>query len=129
MIFAFVDCFTFIDGVVWAFQTTWQTGHAFTLSTLLGFRNCLELSPQDPFKLVFANPVKATTYKNQAKKAYLTKGEKLDKSITKKEGSKVRILLDEKGVQTMWNNTAIYVASPKGLTWQQSIRKALEIES
>ena len=128
-IFALVDCFIFIDGVVWAFQTTWQTDHAFKLSTLLGFRNYLELSPQDPLKLVFVNPVKATTYTNRAKKAYLAKGEKLDKPITKKEGGKVRILLDEKSVQTMWNNTAIYAASPKGLTWQQAIRKALEIES
>jgi hypothetical protein len=127
-IFALVDCFIFIDGVVWAFQTTWQTHHAFKLSTLLRFRNYLDLSPKDPLKLVFVNPVKATTYKNRAKEAYLAKGEKLGKPIMKKEDRKVRILLDAKGVQTMWNNTEIYVASPKNLTWQHAIRKALGIE-
>jgi len=118
------DCVLVIKDV-FAFQTTWRSDHAFKLGTLKKFRDRLKLSSADRLNLLFVNPEYTNTYQSRHRDKYLAKGEDPNKPIL---DSTKTVLLSAQDVATMWNNTRIFVAFPKGKDWHGAIRKALDNE-
>ena len=118
------DCVCVINGVYWAFQTTWQKDHAFKLRTLRSFRVELNLPIDVVLNILFVNPAYATTYANRDRDKYLARGEDVSKDIL---DSKKQVLMCAQDVATMWNHTRVFVAFPEDNDWQKAIRNALGV--
>ena len=118
------DCVLVIQGVPFAFQTTWQKDHAFKLRTLRLFRDMLGLLITQTLNICFVNPNYTDTYARRPRNNYLAKGEDPSKPIL---DSNKNELMTGPQVGTMWGNTRILVALPEDKDWHRAITSVLGV--
>jgi hypothetical protein len=106
-----VDSQPDIEGVVIAYQVTWQENHPFNMGALHDLRRELKINPNSMLKICFVVPQHADQYASRSKNSYCKDFQNLNRSVNNNN--------------EVWTNTSIYVLRPKDDRWIQAVETFL----